>query len=243
MKIPRSDPTRTPRRRLRGDAREHRIVEEAARLFAEFGFAGSTRELARRMGVAQPLLYRFFRSKQQLIDRVYETTFMDRWDRRWDTLLRDRSRPLAERLSQFYRAAYSGWADPVSPRLLLRAGLDNMALAYRYSVPRTDRVLRPVIAELRHEAGLPAFRARPLTPGERELALVLHGGIVYLGIRRHVFGTPLKDVDALIDLHVRTFAEGAPRVIKGLFAGTPNAAAFDRPIRRRRAGRGRQSSR
>ncbi len=38
--------------------------------FADEGFNGDTRELARRLGVAQPLLYRDFPSKDDLIKEV-----------------------------------------------------------------------------------------------------------------------------------------------------------------------------
>jgi AcrR family transcriptional regulator len=51
-----------PRTRLPRDTREQLIVKEAVRFFAEFGFGGRTRELARRLGVTQPLLYRYFPS-------------------------------------------------------------------------------------------------------------------------------------------------------------------------------------
>lgn len=47
-------------------------MAEAIRYFAEFGFAASTRGLARRAGITQPLLYRYFPTKDQLIQRLFE---------------------------------------------------------------------------------------------------------------------------------------------------------------------------
>ena len=49
---------------------EKMIVEEAIRFFAEAGFAGQTRELARRLDVTQPLLFQYFPTKDDLIERV-----------------------------------------------------------------------------------------------------------------------------------------------------------------------------
>ncbi len=44
------------------DVRERQIVDKAIEHFSTHGFSGSTRELARKIGVTQPLLYRYFSS-------------------------------------------------------------------------------------------------------------------------------------------------------------------------------------
>ncbi|MDI7047032.1 TetR/AcrR family transcriptional regulator, partial [Escherichia coli] len=62
-------------RRLAPEVRERQIVLKAVDHFATHGFSGSTRELARQLGVTQPLLYRYFPSKEALIDRVYEEVY------------------------------------------------------------------------------------------------------------------------------------------------------------------------
>src|SRR3972149_3681753 len=80
----RGEPAATaPRTRLARGARENRIVADAARYFAEHGFTASTRDIAGSMRVTQALLYRYFPSKQALIDRVFEYVFIDRWDPAW----------------------------------------------------------------------------------------------------------------------------------------------------------------
>ena len=52
------------RRRLSPTVREQQIVDEAIQFFAEVGFGGRTRELAKRIGITQPLLYRYFPTKE-----------------------------------------------------------------------------------------------------------------------------------------------------------------------------------
>ena len=69
--------------RLLPGERERLIVNEAIRFFAEAGFAGQTRELSRRLGITQPLLYRYFPSKRALLERVYQEVFLGRWDPTW----------------------------------------------------------------------------------------------------------------------------------------------------------------
>ncbi len=47
------------------------VLRTALLLFAERGYAGaSLRELARRLGVAQPSLYHYFETKEQLVEQI-----------------------------------------------------------------------------------------------------------------------------------------------------------------------------
>lgn len=197
------------RQRMPAGTRPSRIVEEACHFFAEQGFAASTRALAARLGVTQALLYRYFPTKAALIDRVFETVFVERWDARWGALLLDRALPLETRIARFYQA-YAAGISYISMRLFVRAGLDGLDLAKRYSFPLTERVLRPIVGELRKAARLPSFEDVAMLRGERELAMMLHGAIMFLGIRRYVYGMPVaEDLDTLIAMHVSTFLPGA----------------------------------
>ncbi len=202
--------------------REERIIEEAARLFADEGFGASTRDLAARLGVTQALLYRYFPSKQALIDRMFEAFLARRRDTGADALLGgDRSRSLEERLTRFYQS-YFGRVTPVSMRLIVRVGLDGGDLARRFSVPLTETVLRPVVAELQGEVGLPGFDAKPMMRGERELAMALHGAVMFLGVRKHVYRMPMPDdLSDLVALQVRAFLPGAREEIRRLHAEEP----------------------
>jgi len=65
----RAKPGSRSRRLLPGE-REKLIVGEAIRFFSEVGFSGQTRELSRRLGITQPLLYRYFPSKRALRDAL-----------------------------------------------------------------------------------------------------------------------------------------------------------------------------
>lgn len=76
-----------PRRRLAGEAREKAIVEAAVQFFAEVGFDGDTRELARRVGVTQSLIFKYFPSKAALIERVYQEVYVGRWNPYWEVSL------------------------------------------------------------------------------------------------------------------------------------------------------------
>src|ERR1700729_2773246 len=95
---------RAKQKRLSPEDRRKEFVAQAAEFFSEEVFAGGTRDLARRLGVTQPLLYRYFPSKDDLIKEVYRTVYLEPIDAGWDRLLSDRARPLRERLQEFYGA-------------------------------------------------------------------------------------------------------------------------------------------
>jgi len=213
-----SKPARDPRRRLSGAERRERIVRQAAEVFAEEGFAATTRELAKRLGVTQALLYKFYPSKQALIDAVYETMFRDRWDPAWADLLSDRSIPPGERIAAFYMA-YHDRMDGVALKLFVRAGLAGMALPGARGAKLTEQIFAPVTAGLRELARLPPLDQRPMMRGERELCMQLHGSIVFLAIRRHVYRMRMPaGVDDVIRMYVATFVEGAPATLRRLHA-------------------------
>src|SRR3546814_15874232 len=60
--------TQTDTQRLPRAERERLIVEGAVQFFAEVGFGGDTRELAKRLNITHPLLFRYFASQNALIE-------------------------------------------------------------------------------------------------------------------------------------------------------------------------------
>src|ERR1700689_323824 len=97
-------PVRPKQKRLSPDDRRKEFVAKATEFFGEEGFGGGTRDLARRLGVTQPLLYRYFPSKDDLIREVYRTVYLEPIETDWEKLLADRSRPIRDRLQEFYSA-------------------------------------------------------------------------------------------------------------------------------------------
>ncbi len=201
-------------RRLAPDDRRQEFVAKATEFFAEHGFAGGTRALARRLGVTQPLLYRYFPSKDELIREVYRTVYLDPLDAGWEELLADRSRPLRERLQEFYRA----YTDVIFTRKWLRiylySGLKGLDINRRYVAVVRDKILTRIVKECRYEAGLPA-QGRP-TASEIELAWVFHSGIFYYGVRKFIYEAPvLEDKERMIRDAIAAFLAGYQKVFAG----------------------------
>jgi AcrR family transcriptional regulator len=202
---------RTKQRRLSPDDRRKEFVAKATEFFAEEGFGGGTRALARRLGVTQPLLYRYFPSKDDLIKEVYRTVYLEPFGDGWEKLLGDRSRPLAERLKEFYDA-YTGvifsrkWL-----RIYFYSGLKGLELNRSYVGIVRDKILTRIIRECRHEAGL-AAQAKP-SAAELEMAWVFHSGIFYYGVRKFVYEAPvLESKEQMISDAVDAFIAGFAHV-------------------------------
>jgi AcrR family transcriptional regulator len=209
------DRSRPRQKRLSPEERRDDFIRKAIEFFAEEGFDGGTRELARKLGVSQPLLYRYFPSKDDLIQEVYRALFLERWNPDWDTLLGDRSLPIRTRLERFYRSYTDAIFHREWLRIYLFAGLKGLALNRWYVDLVQERVLVRIIEEYRHEAGLPQ-RDSP-EPAELELAWHLHSGIFYYGVRKHIYGlTVLENKDRVIANALDVFLEGISRLF-----GTP----------------------
>jgi AcrR family transcriptional regulator len=220
------------RRRLSPDERRREFIRKAIELFSEEGFDGGTRELARKLGVTQPLLYRYFPSKEVLINEVYRAVYIDRWDPGWDSLLRDRSLPIRPRLEKFYRLYTDAIFTREWMRIYLFSGLKGLELNRWYVAMVQDRILVRIIEEYRFEAGLPA-QERP-APAELELAWVLHSGIFYYGVRKYIYESPVhEDKDRVIATALDVFLEGISRVfgtnvkVRAAYA-RPSTGAFSR---------------
>ncbi len=219
-------PSLTPadKRRLDPKEREAAIVKAAIGFFAEFGFDGSTRDLAARLGITQPLLYRYFPSKEALLDRVYEEVYLHPWNADWGPALRDRSVPLEQRLTQFYRDYARVLLTYEWVRLFMFAGLKGLDFNARYLTFLRATAFDLVVREVRHERGL-AVDA-PIHEAEMELVWGLHASIFYMGVRRFIYGMALPaDLDADLALRVKAFLNGAPEAFAALVPSDPVAPA------------------
>ena len=139
------------RRRMSSAERERCIVEAAVAFFTAHGFEGQTRELAATLGITQPLLYRYFPSKEALIERVYQEVFVGRWDPFWEELIQDRSLPLEDRLTGFYQSYARVIVTREWVRLFMFAGLKGLDFNARYLRLLRERIFVKIIAEIRLE--------------------------------------------------------------------------------------------
>lgn len=191
------------RRRLAPEARRTQIVEGAVAYFAEVGLEGTTRDLSRRLGVTQSLIYAYFDTKADLLEAVYRHVYLDRVSPDWPALIADRGRSLHERLHRFY-AEYTGAIFTYEwMRIFMFSGLAGAELNRRYLDHLATVILKPMLREVEAAA---CGQARP---GMEDI-WNLHGGIVYIGIRKFVYQMPTPEdpepaVGAAIDRFLAAF--------------------------------------
>lgn len=199
------------KKRLSSSERRADFISKAIEFFAEEGFESSTRSLARYLGVTQPLLYRYFPSKDDLIKEVYQAVYLNRWQEDWDVLLTDRSRPLRDRLQEFYEAYTDAIFAREWLRIFLFSGLKGVEINRWYVGLVNERILERILIEYRIESGQPPDKseATTATPEELEMAWVMHGGIFYYGIRKHIYESPvLEDKSRMIANALDVFLKG-----------------------------------
>jgi AcrR family transcriptional regulator len=174
------------RRRLGVAERERQIVDGAVRFFAENGFAGQLRYLARSVGVTHALLYHYFPTKQALIDRVYEELFESRWKPGWDALLDDPELEVEDKLTTFYDDYVNQTLSREFTRIFVFSGLEDHSITDRFFAMLRARLFPRLVRETRRHRGSSA-RGRP-SRRELELLAGLHGGFFYIAMRRWIYG-------------------------------------------------------
>jgi len=203
-----------PRRRPSPEDREHEIVQRAVAFFASNGFGASTRDLAKELGITQPLLYRYFPNKEALIDRVYEEVFVRRWNPEWEEWLADRSMTLRERLCRYLKdygrfVLRSEWV-----RIFIYAGLNRGGINQKYLARLREPQLMPNASEMRREYGIPDPRNEAELEDELDLVWAMHSSVFYIGVRKWIYELPTpKNLDRVIDLRVEVFLRGVPAVL------------------------------
>lgn len=187
-KIQMDAPAKPIRRRKSSEQRKREIVAAAADHFSEVGFGGGTRDIAKRVGVTQPLLYRYFPDKETLIEEVYRTVYLESWDANWDKGLTDRTVSVRDRFEGFYRDYIRANFNPKWLRISYFAGLKDAKINEWYNHLVEELILKQLVREHRVELGLDddAFVAVE----ELEPAWQMHGGLLHFGWRREVLNLP-----------------------------------------------------
>lgn len=131
-----------PRKRLPAEARRRQLLDVAAALFADRGYArATTAEIARAAGVTEPVIYRHFESKRDLFVALVEQT--------------------AEQTLEIWREALEAAADPAE-RLEILLGSNPMVALGDDEAVRYRIILQAITetgdAEI-HRAVVKHFRA------------------------------------------------------------------------------------
>jgi len=228
------------RRRMTRDERAAQIMAGAISFFAEHGIEGQTRDLASRLGVTHALLYRYFPTKQALIERVYHEVFLGRWKDEWEVLLADSRLSFAERVELFYLDYARVILNKDAVRIFVFSGLTHSTIPKRFLTRIVDRIFIPLMREMRAMLKLPGLDTIPATDAEKEMLWHLHGGIFYIGIRHWIYGLPFPvDLDEAVRVRTDGYVSAAPGIVRAaVMRASPPSRKSPMPgtSSRRRAG-------
>ena len=195
--------------RMEPGERVNMILDSAVAFFAEHGFDAQTHDLARTLSVSQSLIYHYFSTKDELVERVYQRTFLSRWRGSWTALLADRGIPLAPRLKRFYASYFRVIDDSNWVRIFMFSGLGGSNFAKRYIDNQINGVLRLIAAEINAEFDPAAPESQP-SDTDIELVWHLHSTFIHHLVRKYIFRTAtLIDMERLIDVTVDDYLAGA----------------------------------
>lgn len=213
------------RKRLPPQERERQLLAGAIDYVAEHGFAFSTRDLAGHLGVSQSLLFRYFATKEDLFDKIYQHVYLNRWNPAWDDMLLDRAMPFEARLERYLvdyaRVVLSkDWV-----RIFLLSSFENPVISQRYIDMLQRRIFDPWLDEQLHAMGLGPIP----DPEDRAMALELiwgfHSSVFYLGVRKWVYRMPAKaEIEDIIRRRLHAFLPGFQSYLRSV-AADPAAPA------------------
>lgn len=231
-KVPAAAGTGQPppvRRRMPMADRRAQFLEAAIGLFAEHGFSANTRMLADRLGITQPLLFRYFPNKDALLQAVLQELYDRQLQINWSLMLGDRSTSLKSRLVRFSTRYAAEVYDHDWIRIYMFAGLQDGDFNRKYIANVTEPILYMIADEIRREVAPSLPRDEPVSREEIEYLWLYHGGLYYHAIRKHVYGLSVDEsmLRHLVELSVDNLIDGMRRLLNRKSA---EAAAGDHKL-------------
>ena len=205
------------------------MLDAALDLFSEKGMGITIQALADRVGVTQPLVHRYFRTRADLIAGIREKIQFAHWDPGWREGLVDRSRPLQERILDFYGRYLPHIYSARWYRGFWYAALTDPSFAQEFLARVHDELLLSIVGEARVSFGFPDIERLPATPREIELVWGMHSTNVFIGIRRYVYQTEVSpDLPTTVRDQTRAYLHIVPEVMEELMPAARAASPSER---------------
>jgi len=214
------------KRNMPADERRRTLLDAAVELFSEKGMSITLQELADRVSVTQPLIHRYFPTKADLIAAICDRIQNAHWDPAWYAVLTDRTRPIEDRIEDYYRRYLPHIYRDSWYRGFWYVALTDPSFAETYLGHVTRELLTAIIAEVRHRFGYPDLDVVPVFEREIELVWGMHSTMVFVGIRRYVYRSPVSDdIDTTVRDQMHAFLLVAPQVLEELMPGAGEGSA------------------
>ncbi|HTQ57579.1 MAG TPA: TetR/AcrR family transcriptional regulator [Bryobacteraceae bacterium] len=197
--------------RMTGAERRAAIVDAAIHLFAEKGFRGATtRGLASALGVSGPMLYRHFKTKEDLYRAIIETKSQQDDEQLAGLALLEEAgddRAFFRYMGTRMLARYD--EDPDFMRLLLFSALERHEMADLFFERQMLQYFTIVSRYIQSRIDSGRFRRMDAAIAARGF----NGMVIYHGLMRLLFGTRVigRSREDLVNEMVETFLHGVCR--------------------------------
>lgn len=180
-------------------------------LLCDRGAAFNTRELSERLGISHPLLFRYFASKDEIIEAVFQTVFLGRLSPELRSAYERQTGNPVRKWTDFYSNYAPKIFDRVWVRIFISSALQEDVISRRYF----DLLIVPLVTALaedteRHCFGKAADPASECRLMSLELAWMTHSSLFYSGLRRWVYHLDVPDdIVSIMAVRVRAHFAGA----------------------------------
>lgn len=194
-------------KRLSAQERRRKIIQAAVTLFSEKGFAGTTtKELARKAGISEALLFRHFPDKKKLYQAILTTKMEEQIPALFDGFLQKGD--LREILRELaFRIARQNAKDSSFMKLLLFSALEGHELSDLFFQRRTLPLVEFLKKHFRKE-----IQKRRLKGHDPDLAARAFLAMVFGFVQtRNLFRIPQlirRPVEKTLGTYVKIFLEG-----------------------------------
>ncbi|MCR6503032.1 TetR/AcrR family transcriptional regulator [Shinella sp. CPCC 101442] len=217
---------KSARKYLDAADREQQILEFAIDFVAQRGLRFTTRELADALGVSQPLLYRYFKNRDDLLQKIYDEVYLKRWDPAWNAQLADRSLSIRDRLVRYLTAYTEAILDERWIRIFIASALEDPQITKKYLGLLHETTFPLIFAEVAAEAGVAAPTGHQADELAIEIVWGFHSSFFYMGVRKYIYRNTIPDdLDLIIRARVDVFVSGLVESMPRLEGHIANAGA------------------
>lgn len=206
------------------DGKRRALLEAATEVFAELGYESApTKEIARRAGCSESLIFRYFGDKRGIFEHVVSRQIAEGVNAAEDKIVESLPDNFVDFVEQLFlarlkihphpRDAVPGWD-------IAGRALSDPAFSLRVMRPNHEHRVAVIAKGVRHyqASGQVTSLVDPITVAE----LLANYTIFTTTVGPRWFGTPEAEIRAQIELGSRIFAEGVRSSAAGSDSGRPS---------------------
>jgi AcrR family transcriptional regulator len=201
------------------DAKQRALLEAATEVFAEQGFdAAVTKEIARRAGCSESMLFHYFVDKQGIFEQVVSRQISEAVSEAEDKVLDALPDEFVEFIKQLFLTRLHQGHDTVPGWDIAGRALSDPSFSMRVMRPNHEQRVSVIVEGVAHYQDL--GQVRPDVDAVTLAEMLANFTIFTTTLGPRWFGTTDAEIRAQIELGAQIFAEGVRASLPGSTART-----------------------